>query len=280
MALTLNAAQALTGFAPTVAPGCDAISAQGSVLYVAPPLEDANLCQKLPRKFSLTCPESRTTSNSTMKMFISATSPTMTTPTVYLQAGTVLYFADTVKVTVATSIKIVATTELAAVDVDVAISGSIAEDDVAETYAMYEARGATDLTDNDNAQTQDTSKLSTGFQGSMITTRVSGQIPIQYQIGDSGDWAWHKVLFPCGQNGRRFFCYLASTDGTRIYGNAIVTPQNRSRQSGGLITGSLQLELQAPYVKQNIRQEYGTTQQGYIDTLEKLVGTFGTLRAA
>lgn len=278
MALNINAAQ-LGSFVSTPAPGCDAISAQNSSLWVAPPLEDALACNDLPRKFTLTASAVATATSTSVTVFISGTTPTMATPRMVIQKGLTVFFADTVKVTFAEDVVL---TAIAAPGTAVAavVDGAIALNDTADTFGMFEATGATDLTTNYNAQSQDTSKLSTGIQGSSITTRLNIQNTLNYIVGDSGDKAYHNVIRPNSISLRRFFAFLASSDGTRQFGNVIAMPQSEPRQTGGIITATFNLDWQAPYYPVGIRQTLTTAQQGYIDTMEKLVGMFGTRLAA
>lgn len=285
MASGLLPSQLLTPFAPDVAAACNASVVAGSRFLIAPLMERAQTCYGAPREFEIKFAAAAAEGDTEVEIYLSGSTPAMTTPKVILQTGLRLFCgaARDVVVEIAEDVVLSATTALTAVTVAADVQGTIAINDTADTYAMFDLKSPTDLSQNDQPQSTDTYSIRAGLQGSMALTKLALQIPLTFHVRDSQDLAYHYSLFPASQSGQRVFCYVAYTGGARAYGNVIFQGLSNPAPQAGIQDGSSTADFQAPYVRTPSRQSVAELTPDRLDTYdltEKLVGIYGLNQAA
>lgn len=230
-------------------------------------------CANEPTVYTLELSAAALIGANSISVFIDPVPAGITTPSVYLSAGSKLYFGATfAAVTVAEDVTITATTSVAAqvVEVDTLIAG-LASGDAAQTWGMFSVASATDIPLNLNTNTVDRQDLTNGLQGSMVTTSVDLQSQLAF-IATPEDPAIWKVIYPYTQAGKDFFCLLERSGGIRAWGKCKGSNISIPGAIKEIARGSVQLMFQSSFAAPTLRQYQTVTQQATFDIVGRLAG--------
>ncbi|MGL4947077.1 MAG: hypothetical protein ACRC4X_05365 [Cetobacterium sp.] len=221
------------------AEGCDSINTAGSIIRFAPLLR----CGGLPTLHQLT-PAAAAIGDTVVTANITGPLPLVVGTTLYFKAGDKITFG-TSTVTVAADTTVTSTA--APIQVDT-LTAAILPANIAETFGTVALLDPTDLSENDNDTTQDTSSIPS-FIGSMTIVRKNPQINLTLKMRDEADIAYHGkgFLYDAKSQAKSLFTIVADSAKYVTWGVMLPMNHQKPRQNGNFITAQVTLAAQSKW---------------------------------
>ncbi|MGL4909588.1 MAG: hypothetical protein ACRC4J_00095 [Cetobacterium sp.] len=252
------------------AEGCDSINTAGSIIRFAP----LPKCGGLPTLHQIT-PAAAAIGDTTITANITGPAP-VAGAAVYFKAGDKITFG-TKTVTVAADATVTSTAGPIQVDT---LTAAITITDIAETFGTVALLDPTDLSENDNDTTQDTSSIPS-FIGSMTIVRKNPQINLTLKMRDEADIAYHGkgFLYDAKSQAKSLFTIVADSAKYVTWGVMLPMNHQKPRQNGNFITAQVTLAAQSKWSTPRHYDLLETAEKATVDKILQYCGLSGIYAA-
>jgi hypothetical protein len=257
------------------ADNCAALTTQGARFYLGLP----GRCKPEPDLYTVAISAAVAAGLETISIFLQGPYPSgITAPSVFLEQGRKLYFADPatplvfVEVTLAESITLTALTSGTAVPVAVnPTPGALTTAMIAKVWPVGLLTGAESGDWNLTSGSESTTILKAGLKGKEAITSLMLKIPVSVIITPDDPILWN-VFHNTAVTGGYVFVFGTRPGGQYVWGTAQVANYNRPTAKQTVQKASGEFSMQDDWVMPTAYKYLSTAEKGYMTQISRLVG--------